>query len=278
MKTWRMIFSGASDGFFNMALDEALLISCQQGASTPVLRLYQWNPPAVSLGYFQSTKRAVDLRKCRERGVDVVRRITGGRAVLHQDEITYSVCASTSDSPELGENVQDTYRKLSRALLEFLRVLGIQGEWVRPSAETRLTSVSAGFSVPCFLSSSRYELTADGRKLMGSAQRRFSLRSGQRMKESSIPLGKGQCQLAELLPDEGSTDQLQRELSEKSTHLDALLGRKVSPEEMTRAFRKGFEKTWGCRMETSTVRENELQMARRLARDKYGSDQWNLRR
>jgi len=104
MKRWRVIFTGANDAFFNMALDEALLLSCQKRASPPVLRLYLWKPPAVSMGYFQSAEKTVNLKKCKDRGIDVVRRITGGRGVLHEDEITYSVCASLDDFPQLGED------------------------------------------------------------------------------------------------------------------------------------------------------------------------------
>ena len=283
MKTWRMILSGAGDGFFNMALDEALLISCQQGSSPPVIRLYQWNPPAVSLGYFQSAGKAVDVRKCRKRGLHVVRRITGGRAVLHDEEITYGVCASSSRFPELGENVGKTYRGLSLALLEALRVLGVKADWIRPSAEIKPVPASTVWSMPCFLSSSRYEVTVGGRKLVGSAQRRFSTQAGQHVTHSflqhgSILTGKGRCDLAELLPDDSSTGQLGNGLSEKSTHLQAVLGRKVSIEEMASAIKRGFEQSFDCRLDASSVRENELQTARVLRQEKYACDHWNLLR
>jgi lipoate-protein ligase A len=284
MKYWRMILSGASDAFFNMALDEALLVSCNRDISPPVVRLYQWNPPAVSIGYSQLAERTVDARKCRKLGVDMVRRITGGRAVLHEDEITYSVCASTSHFPELGENVTETYRRLSMALLQSLRSLGIDGECVKPSAEGRSAYGPSTRSTPCFLSSSRYEMTVGGRKLIGSAQRRFSLRSGGTqaneifIQHGSIPTGPGRHSLADLLPQNDLAQRFRRDLPEKSTNLQAVLGRKVSLEEMACAMKTGFEETLTCHIRYSVIREQELQMAQVLNRRKYGRDRWNFLR
>ncbi len=284
MKPWRMILSGASNAFFNMALDEALLISCQKGISPPVLRLYQWNPPCVSIGYSQFAERAVDARKCRKQSVDVVRRITGGRAVLHEDEITYSVCASISGFPELGESVTETYRRLSMALLQSLRILGVDGECVKPSAESRSARGPSARSIPCFLSSSRYETTVGGRKLIGSAQRRFSLRSGgpqadeSFIQHGSIPAGPGRHSLADLLPQGDLAQRLRRDLPERSTNLQAVLGRKVSPEEMACAVKTGFEEALACRIHHSVIWDQELRTAQVLSRRKYGCDRWNFLR
>ncbi len=283
MDAWRLILSGANDGYFNMALDEALLFSCRQELSPPVVRLYGWNPPAVSIGYSQCALKAVDVRKCERQGVDLVRRITGGRAVLHHQEITYSVCASSSRFPELGDDIGETYRKLSLALLESLRILGVEADWVRPWAETKPLPVNAGRRTPCFLTNSRYELTVKGKKLVGSAQRRFSLRRGEEIIHSfiqhgSIPTGESACGLAFFLPEDDFTRQLQQSLSEKSTHLGSVLGREVSAEEMAGAMKQGFERCFDCRLEESTLRQSEVQTARDLSRRKYGSDGWNLRR
>jgi lipoate-protein ligase A len=281
MNTWRMILSGANDGYLNMALDEALLFSCRQDISSPVVRLYRWNPPAVSIGYSQCALKAVDVRECRRQGVDLVRRITGGRAVLHHEEITYSVCASSSHFPELGDNVGETYRRLSLALLESLRILGVEADWVRPSAETRMIPPPAVGCTPCFLSNSRYELTVEGKKLVGSAQRRFSVRRGGQVTHSfiqhgSIPTGESDHGLAALLPEEDLTWQIQQSLSEKSTHLGAVLGRAVSTEDMARAMKQGFERCFDCRLQESSLRQSEIQAARALSREKYASDRWNL--
>ncbi|MFQ6003556.1 MAG: biotin/lipoate A/B protein ligase family protein, partial [Candidatus Zixiibacteriota bacterium] len=147
MKQWRFIFTGASDAFFNMALDEAILQSCQGGDAIPTFRLYLWSPPGVSIGYFQSFEKTVDFNRCKERNIQVVRRLTGGRAVLHENEITYSICASVEKYPELGEDINQTYQKISFALLESLRSLEISAEWVKPDRERTLPT-GFNFSKP----------------------------------------------------------------------------------------------------------------------------------
>lgn len=201
---------------------------------------------------------------------------------MHQDEITYSVCASVSRFPVLGKTISETYRKLSQALLESLRFLGVEGEWVKPSAESKYSPSSFPWSKPCFLSSSRYELTVGGKKVIGSAQRRFSLRSAEQEEQSfiqhgSILTGKGKFNLADFLPDKSSSDRVKSDLSEMSTDLQTELGRKISLDEMASSIEKGFEKTFGSPLEKSEVSESELRMAQSLSRDKYGKNEWNLR-
>ncbi len=266
-----------------MALDEALLLSCQKGTSPPVLRLYLWDPPAVSMGYFQSAEKTVDLKKCKDKGIHLVRRITGGRAVLHEDEITYSVCASSDYFPHLGENTIQTYQKLSMALLESLRLLGINGKWVKPFRKKELASSHIIFSKPCFVSNSRYEILVKGKKLIGSAQRRFSYRSDQEKKDSfiqhgSILTGKGKYSLAELLPAENSAEIVKQNLEEKSTNMEKILKRRVGPKEIVSALKRGFEKVFACQMEDSVVSEEELNTVQTLKEKKYLSERWNLRR
>ncbi|UCB53165.1 MAG: lipoate--protein ligase family protein [Candidatus Zixiibacteriota bacterium] len=280
---WRIISTGAKDAFFNMALDEALLHSCQNGWSPPVLRLYLWSPPAVSLGYSQRTSKTVDLKRCRDRGIQVVRRITGGRAVLHQDEITYSVCASTDDFPQLGHNTLQTYQKISTALLESLRFLGVEGEWVKPPSNHNPSSRHPGQSKPCFASSSRYEITVGGRKLIGSAQRRFSLPSVQGTRRSfiqhgSILTGKGEQSLAELLPGDLAVEKMRRTLENSATDLEQIVKRRIEPKEMASALKMGFAKVFASRMEDSEVSSEELEAASTLKEKKYLRDEWNLLR
>jgi lipoate-protein ligase A len=282
-KKWRLIFTGLHEAFLNMALDEALLLSCQDGISPPTLRLYQWNPPAVSIGYFQSTEKTVNLQKCKASGIQVVRRITGGRAVLHEDEITYSICASSDHFAQLGRNINQTYERISMALLASLRGLGIAAEWVKPPAGGRSGSLARISSKPCFLSNSRYEITVGGRKLIGSAQRRFSFRSNQGRKDSfiqhgSILTGGGRYSLAELLPDELATVLIRQNLSQKSTNMEQVLRRRVRTDEIISALKVGFQKFFTCVMEDSTASEQELEAAQSLLREKYLTEEWNLRR
>jgi lipoate-protein ligase A len=281
--SWRIISTGAKDAFFNMALDEALLCSCQNGSSPPVLRLYLWNPPAVSLGYSQRADKAVDLKRCEDRGIHVVRRITGGRAVLHEDEITYSVCASTDDFPQLGHSTTQTYERISKALLESLRLLGVDGEWVKPPSKRNAPSRYPGPPKPCFASSSRYEITVGDRKLIGSAQRRFSPPTvlGRRrsfIQHGSILTGKGERSLAELLPGDLAVEKMRRTLEASATNLEQIVKRRVEPKEMVSALKMGFEKVFTARMEDSEVSTEELATALHLKEKKYLGDEWNLLR
>ena len=221
------------------------MLACQKETSPPVLRLYLWEPPAVSIGYFQSTEKTVDLKKCKDRGVHVVRRITGGRAVLHEEEITYSVCASGENFPQLGANTFQTYQRLSMALLESLRLLGINGEWVKPSTNKKSHSLHQIFPKPCFVSNFRYEITVGGKKLIGSAQRRFSYRFDQHRKDSfiqhgSILTGKGKHSLAELLPEESCVEMVKQNLEHG---LGGNVWRYVSPHHVEVRYKKKYNTT-----------------------------------
>ncbi len=173
MPTWRYIDTGANIAAYNMAVDEEFLARAQAGESTPVLRLYTWDPPAVSLGRFQKMTEAVNVDACREHGFDIVRRITGGRAVLHRNELTYSIVSSI-DNPLFPSNVQGTYRVIAAGLLAGLRNLGIPAEMVsRGSRHSRLVNSHAK-DPACFSSPSWYEIVVNGKKIIGSAQRRLS--------------------------------------------------------------------------------------------------------
>jgi len=291
MKQWRIIFTGASDAFFNMALDEAILQAYEKGDVIPTLRAYLWKPPGVSIGYFQATENTVDLNKCKENNIDVVRRITGGRAVLHENEITYSVCASIREYPELGENVNETYQKISFALLESLKALEIFGEWVKthkdrikmdstgsinsPQAGSLQFAENSCLSEPCFISNSRYEITVARKKLIGSAQRRFQ---NSFIQHGSIPLGKGKVSLPHLLTEEINKKKMKEKLERKSTNLEEILKRKVESKEVLFALKKGFSKFFDVEMIKSEPSKKEIETAQVLREEKYSTEEWNFRK
>jgi lipoate-protein ligase A len=281
MKQWRLIFTDANDAFFNMALDEAILLSCQSGQSLPTLRLFLWEPPGVSIGYFQSLEKAVDLNKCKENNIDVVRRITGGRAVLHETEITYSLCASIKEYPELGKNVSETYQKISFALLESLKSLKVFGEWVKPKRESIQFTENSDFSKPCFMSNSRYEITLEGKKLIGSAQRRFQ---NSFLQHGSLPLGNGKFDLADFLSEKFFTSEnensqiLKKKSEEKLTNLEKILKRKVEHEEVISALKRGFSQFFDVEMNEEELTQTEFEVAQVLKEKKYLTEKWNFRK
>lgn len=185
--TWRIINSPAADGATNMAIDESILEAVRQEQSPPTLRLYTWKPACLSIGRFQRAARSVDRDALASLGYDFVRRPTGGRAVLHDDELTYAVIANATELAGAGSGgtgVLDTYLALSRGLAAGLARMGIPVELAPRDAgrahrgcgrgSEGLSGTSSGGrvggSAACFDSPSAYELLAAGRKIVGSAQ------------------------------------------------------------------------------------------------------------
>lgn len=154
-----------------MALDQKILSEVNI-SDKPTLRLYGWKPETISLGYFQKPERELNLNKVASDGVEVVKRITGGRAVLHAEELTYSV-VGPCNYPGF-ETLESTYKNISNALVQGLQTLGVsarlsQGVLTR----SQLSETARGVAKPCFASTSRSELTLNNKKLVGSAQRRL---------------------------------------------------------------------------------------------------------
>jgi len=165
---WELIVDGALDGAANMAADSHLLEQVEESHNPrTILRFYAWQRPTISLGRNQKIDTAVDPDYCRANGIDIVYRPTGGRAVLHDDELTYAVISN--DSTAFGDTIYGNYRRVSEALCRGYHLLGVPAVL---APETRKPVLVNGVDPPCFLSTSRYELTVNGRKIAGSAQRR----------------------------------------------------------------------------------------------------------
>ncbi len=170
-RAWDLILDAPLDGKTNMVVDERMLAEVEASDSPlTILRFYSWNRPTVSLGRNQKKEKAVDLDFCSRQGMDVVHRPTGGRAVLHDDELTYAV-ASNDAAQFDGGSVYGTYRRISEALTAGYRRLGVDAV-LAPDTKRPMGSPD-GFDNPCFVSPSRYELMCGGRKIAGSAQRRL---------------------------------------------------------------------------------------------------------
>jgi len=189
---WRLLHTPAARGAFNMALDEALMTYARDTASW-VLRVYTWSVPTLSLGRNQTARGGYDLRALGERGIDVVRRPTGGRAILHDREITYAVAAPIDDAGDLRES----YVRINRLLLAGLRLMGIGAVDIAGDADRRGREQPG--LLPCFHFPSMGEITLDGRKLVGSAQWRCD---GALLQHGSILVDDDQMQLASLLTQE----------------------------------------------------------------------------
>ena len=164
---WRLVLDGDLAGAHNMARDVAVLEAVAEGSAAPTLRLYGWQPPCLSLGRHQGVE-AADLEFCREHGVDVVRRPTGGRALLHHLELTYAVVAPIGSGP-IPRALQDAYRRICEPLVAACRALGVEAELTPGEVNLHLPSPTS--TIPCFEAPAGGEVVVRGRKLVGSAMR-----------------------------------------------------------------------------------------------------------
>jgi lipoate-protein ligase A len=265
---WCFVNTGANTGVFNMRFDEALARRLQQASTVvapggnadehqdslprPTLRLFRWNPWAISVGYNQETG-GLDRDACLREHIDVVRRPTGGRAILHAEELTYSVVMVTG-----RRSVLQVYNDISRALVRGLRLFGVDAALQR-SQPNFAESYRQPTSIPCFTSSARYEIEWGGRKLVGSAQRRFS--DGERdivLQHGSILVGPAHRRLSEFLTvrDGPTLDVIRKDLRERTVDLSEILGGRVDVESLGDCVRAGFEREWAIEFEN--CREEEL--------------------
>jgi lipoate-protein ligase A len=234
MPTWSLILDDALDGADNMTIDAELLNSVEHSEDPKtVVRFYRWRRPTVSLGRNQKIETAVDQDFCAKHSIDVVHRPTGGRAVLHDDELTYAV--ASNDSASFGDTIYANYKSVSEALCDGFNQLGVPAVL---APETRKAAMEyTGADLPCFISPSRYELTVQGRKIVGSAQRR--LRRGF-LQHGSMPIGCDREMLARAtrMTDSGLLYQEMAGLSE-------FLTQRPSIQDMTAALVRGFQNRFG---------------------------------
>ncbi|SHF53779.1 lipoate--protein ligase family protein [Desulforamulus putei] len=254
----------------NMAVDEAILICQSEGKVPPTIRFYQWNPPAITIGYFQKINQEVDLEACREAGIDCVRRLTGGRAVLHHRELTYSL-VTTENDPHVPGGVLSSYLAISKGLLAGLRNLGLEGKVVE-GASQRSKGTAACFDAPSW-----YEITIDGKKVIGSAQTR---KHGSLLQHGSVPIILEAEEVCRYLrfPSPAIKEYAFRRLRDKAAGLAQLLGYVPPMPSIEKAFLAGFAEGLGIQpvVDELTVREKEL--ARDLYINKYRQDTWNFKR
>lgn len=230
---WRFLDTGPRTGADNMALDEELLAQAQAGERVPVLRFYAWSPPAVSVGRFQDIALSVDSRACKRLGFDIVRRVTGGRAVLHRHELTYSIAARTDD-PFFPSGVLGTYKVIASGLVAGLRNLGLAAQMVARDGRHASLVKARTRDAACFSSPSWYEILVGDRKIVGSAQRRAA---GAFLQHGSILLDHDPLLEAEVIRGARTGDSV--------TSVQRELGRELSQGEAAAAILKGFHENLG---------------------------------
>ncbi len=253
MSPWRLVISTPQQASLNMGIDEVLLASAV-ARSQPVLRLYSWDPPAVSIGYAQAVERHIHLDRCRQQGIPIVRRMTGGKAVFHDLEVTYCLSGPPDRIPFIGD-LMTSYRTIASALLRMLTAFGLNGKMA--PADTRASRV--GIS-SCFAAASAYEITIDDRKIIGSAQKRTQ---NGILQHGSILLDYQEERWRELMcrGTEGSMGHV--------TSLMEAMGAAVSKDDVISAMVRAFEDEFGMRFEREDMDELEQDHARQVSICRY---------
>ncbi len=261
MTAWRLLVTEPLDGAGNMALDEAMLVARIQEIAPPTLRFFSWDPPTVSLGYGQRLDVAINVEACRDLGVGLVRRPTGGSAIYHDSlerEVTYSVVAHAGDFEGSGD-LLETYRWIGAGLTAGLRRLGVAAEMVpvKPSDPSAMPAF-------CFARTGSYEVEVGGKKLVGSAQRR---QAGAFLQHGSVLLGADVERLRLLFPQEGDP------LAGMTT-LEDVTGRRPTFAEVAEALAAGFREIHALDLVPGGLTRDEEVLMERLAREKYANDTW----
>jgi lipoate-protein ligase A len=251
-----------------MAVDEAILERVERCEVLPTLRLYAWDPPCLSLGRAQPFTD-VDTARLQAHGWDVVRRMTGGRAILHTDELTYSVTAPIDD-PIMTGSLLDSYNRLAAALLAAVQDLGLLVEMKEGKAD------NATQNPVCFEVPSTYEITVNGKKLIGSAQAR---RKDGVLQHGSLPLSGDLARICQALafPDESAREAAMHRLLERATTVESVLGRVVAWGSAAQAFLRAFEPQLGLELEPGELSASELARAEELVNEKYAHPSWTER-
>jgi len=266
---WRIIKSPPAIGAWNMAVDEAILLEIGAGRSLSTLRLYSWEPACLSIGYAQSIKD-VDLGALHENGWTLVRRPTGGRAILHTDELTYSVIAPLNE-PRVSGSVLESYRQLSIALLKTLDMLGLKAQ-ADPHAESPQNSLGP----VCFEVPSNYEITVGGKKLIGSAQAR---KKEGILQHGSLPLFGDIARIMQVLHYNNALERTEAatRLLEHATNVETVLNKKISIELAAETFQTAFSETLELTLIPGDLSPVEYRLAEELVQKKYANNSWTDR-
>jgi lipoate-protein ligase A len=263
---WRLLRHAPASGVRNMAIDDAILELARKGAAPPTLRFYDWAPATLSLGLAQPLAD-VDAERLAANGWGAVRRPTGGRAILHTDELTYAVIGP-SDEPRLAGGVLESYKRISAALMASLQALGLRVQ------QQPTSMISDGDAGPvCFEVPSDYEITLGGKKLIGSAQAR---RKGGVLQHGSLPLFGDIARITETLryEDEAARQEAAERVRARAATAADGLGRAPSYAEAAAAFVRGFSEALNIELVEGELSADEEAAAARYEAERYANAGW----
>lgn len=270
-ETWAFLDSGHHDAATNMAIDEALLHWHSKGKIPPTLRFYSWKKPSLTVGHFQNVKKTIDFSGVEKHGCDFVRRLTGGSAVLHDDELTYSIIVSESH-PKIPQSVNKAYYILSQGLLEGYRFLGVEADFAIPEREKFHHR-----SAVCFEQPAIYEMIVDGKKISGNAQTR---KNGVLLQHGSIPMSFDSEMLFDLFnfSSEARRERQRKAFEKKAISINDITGKIHTYDMLKDAFLKGFLESLNIQVESMELTKEDWQYINHLAETKYKTKEWNEHR
>ena len=232
---WRFLNTGFQNGFYNMAIDEVISQISVPRDHKPVLRVYGWRPYAISLGYNQD-ENDINVERCHRDNIDIVRRPTGGRAVFHAEEVTYSIVLP-KNSTLFSKDTLDIYNMISQGLVEGLRLIGVTAQLMRRTSTNSLNEKS---NIPCFSSAAKYEITYQGKKLVGSAQRRYQ---NSILQHGSILVGIMHLKLGEYISTDKdiNIENFTNYLKKKTISISQIVPDKIKYEQIIWGIKTGFQ-------------------------------------
>ncbi|MCK4858983.1 MAG: lipoate--protein ligase family protein [Candidatus Omnitrophica bacterium] len=263
MKNWRLISPRYNDAYTNMAIDEATLQGYIAGVVPPTFRVYGWKPDAISLGYFQKVGEVLDIANCQQQGVSFVRRITGGEAIFHSNDVSYSIICSKEDLA-LPKSIKSSFRVLASFLINAYKALGAKAYF---SCEDKNEVLQRKRSSFCFASRQDFDILIGGKKLGGNAQKRLKNIIFQ---HGSVPLTLDIKKIKGFIREDLSG------IENRATALKDALGKNISFNEFSSAIIDSFRKTFSLKPIEAELSSFELKLIEGLRKEKYGCRKWNL--
>jgi len=250
---WRLLLTGANTAARNMAIDRAVLVSNSNGKVPPTVRFYSWKPFAISIGYFQSLEEEVDLGICKDLGIDYVRRITGGGAVFHEDELTYSIVIPESHK-EISKNIMESYGHICGAIIKGLKNIGIKSEY-KPIND----------------------IITSGKKISGNAQTRKMktvLQHGTILKDVNVDKMFSVLRV----PNEKIKDKLISDVKDRVTSVKHVLNKDVTFNQISNAMKKGFEEEFNIKLVKGKLTREEEELSLKFDKECFSAKNWNHKR
>ena len=250
---WRFLITENNSAARNMAIDRAVLVANSEGKVPPTVRFYTWSPPAISIGYFQSLSEEIDLKKCKDLGIDYVRRITGGGAVFHDNELTYSIVIP-ENHPQIPKNIMESYCRICGAVMKGLKNQGIDSSYAPIN-----------------------DIVSGGRKISGNAQTR-KLKTV--LQHGTVLLDVDVEKMFSLLivPNEKIRDKMISDVKQRVTSVKHILGNYVSFNDSVNAMKKGFEQEFNVRLIPGILTDYELVLTDKFEKECFANPDWNHKR